>query len=84
MICPAYLDYSGEADSGNQKIRQGAKLAGVEFEMYELTRHSGVRCGTVSTTVPRHNEIPEELATEISSSYLKQLSPALGPRWWTK
>lgn len=63
-----------------RKIRQGAKRAGVEFEMYELTRHSGVRCGTVSTTVPRHNEIPEELATEI----FKQLSPALGTRWWTK
>ncbi len=63
-----------------KKIRQGAKRAGVEFAMYELTRHSGVRCGTVSTTVPRHNEIPEELATEI----FKQLSPALGTRWWTK
>jgi hypothetical protein len=48
--------------------------------MYELTRHSGVCCGTVSTTVPRHNEIPEQLATEI----IKQLSPALGTRWWTK
>jgi hypothetical protein len=63
-----------------RKIRLGAKRAGVEFEMCELTRHSGVRCGTVSTTVPRHNEIPEELATEI----FKQLSPVLGTRWWTK
>jgi hypothetical protein len=80
LICPAYLDYPSETDNDNQKIRQGAKRAGVEFEMYELTRHSGVRCGTVSTTVPRHNEIPEELATEI----FKQLSPALGMRWWTK
>ncbi|MGH3898607.1 MAG: hypothetical protein ACRDTA_10205 [Pseudonocardiaceae bacterium] len=63
-----------------RKMRQGAKRAGFEFAMYELTRHSGVRCGTVSTTVSRHNEIPEELATEI----FKQLSPALGTRWWTK
>jgi len=48
--------------------------------MYELARHTGVRCGDVTTTVPRHNEIPEEMAEVI----FKQLVPVLGKRWWTK
>lgn len=63
-----------------KKIRQGAKNAGVGFEMYELARHTGVRCGDVTSTVPRHNEIPEEMAEVI----FKQLVPVLGKRWWTK
>ncbi len=51
-----------------------------DFEMYERTRHTGVRCGDVATTVPRHNEIPDDMAEVI----FKQLAPALGKRWWTK
>lgn len=63
-----------------KKIRQGAKNAGAAFEMSELTRHTGIRCGGVATTVPRHNEITEQMAETI----YKQLAPALGERWWTK
>jgi len=63
-----------------KKIRQGAKNAGITFEMYELTRHTGIRCGGVATTVPRHSEISEQMAKTI----YQQLAPALGERWWTK
>lgn len=63
-----------------KKIRRGAKIAGVEFDLYELTHHTGVRCGDVATTIPRHNEIPEQMAETI----YKQLVPALGERWWTQ
>jgi hypothetical protein len=62
-----------------KKIRQGAKRAGVDVEMYELTRHIGLRCGTVATTIPRHSEIADQLAEAI----FRQLAPALGERWWT-
>lgn len=48
--------------------------------MYELTRHTGIRCGTVATTIPRHSEIANQLAEAI----FRQLAPALGERWWTK
>ncbi len=44
-----------------------------------MTRHTGIRCGGVATTVRRHNEIPEQLAETI----YKQLAPALGEGWWT-
>lgn len=42
-----------------KKIRQGAKKAGADVAMDELTRHTGIRCGTVATTIPRHNEIAD-------------------------
>jgi hypothetical protein len=48
--------------------------------MYELTRHTGIRCGTVATTIPRHSEIADQLAGAI----FRQLTPALGERWWAK
>lgn len=63
-----------------RKIQRGAKAAGVDVEMYELRRHSGIRCGDVATTIPRHSEIADPLALAI----FKQLAPALGERWWTR
>lgn len=51
-----------------KKIRQGAKRAGVDFEMYELTNHTGIRCGDVATTIGRHSEVPELMALTIYSS----------------
>lgn len=62
-----------------KKIRRGARDAGLDVEVYELTRHTGIRCGDVATTVPRHSEIPERMAEVI----YRQLAPALGERWWT-
>jgi hypothetical protein len=63
-----------------KKIRRGAKRAGLDVEMYELTRHTGIRCGDIATTIPRHSEIADQLAEAI----FRQLAPALGERWWTK
>lgn len=59
-------------------IRKAAKSHGVDCELYELSRHTGIRCGNVSTTIPRHNEITDRMAETI----YKQLEPALGKRWW--
>lgn len=61
-----------------KRIRRAAKQVGVEYEIYELTRHRGVRVGQTATTIPRHAEIPDRLAETI----FKQLQPALGERWW--
>ncbi|MGH3605753.1 MAG: hypothetical protein ACRDQI_17270 [Pseudonocardiaceae bacterium] len=63
-----------------KKIRQGTRRADVDVEMYELTRHTGIHCGDVATTIPRHSEIADQLAEAI----FRQLAPALGERWWTK
>lgn len=48
--------------------------------MYELSRHTGIRCGPVATTIPRHSEIADQLAEAI----FRQLAPALGERWWAR
>jgi hypothetical protein len=63
-----------------KKIRKQAKAAGVTYSEKELTRHTGITCGTVSTTVARHNEIADQMAETI----FKQLEPALGKGWWRK
>lgn len=79
LLCLPSIDYVVKRVAVIKKIKQGAKDAGVRFEMYELRNHSGVRCGEVATTVPRHNEISEQMAEVI----YRQLAPALGERWWT-
>jgi mRNA interferase HicA len=61
-----------------RKIRKAAKAQGVNCELVELTRHTGIHCGDVRTTIGRHNEIPDHMAETI----FKQLEPALGNRWW--
>jgi multimeric flavodoxin WrbA len=63
-----------------KKIREGARRAGVDVEFIELTRHTGIICGSVKTTLGRHSEIPELHAETI----YKQLQPALGKGWWRK
>jgi hypothetical protein len=61
-----------------QRIQRAARAAGVDMELYELARHTGIRVGGISTTVPRHGEIPDRLAEVI----FKQVEPVLGKGWW--
>lgn len=63
-----------------KRIRKAAKEAGVEYSEQELTRHTGITCGSVSTTIGRHTEIADLMAETI----FKQLEPALGQGWWRK
>lgn len=60
------------------RIRQATRRAGVDCEFYELSRHRGVRVGSVRTTIPRHVEIPDRLTEAI----FKQLESELGRGWW--
>lgn len=61
-----------------RKIRKAAKAKGVDCELFERTNHTGIQCGSVRTTIGRHNEISDLMAETI----YKQLEPALGKRWW--
>lgn len=61
-----------------KRIRKAAKAQGLQVHEYSLANHDGLACGSVRTTVPRHAEIPDQLAETI----FKQLEPALGRRWW--
>lgn len=63
-----------------RKIRKAAKAAGVEYSQTELTEHTGITVGGVSTTVSRTTADFGWMAEEI----FKQLQPALGKGWWRK
>ncbi len=63
-----------------KKIRKAAKAQGLAYTERELTRHTGITVGDVSTTVARHTEIPDLFAETI----FKQLEPALGKGWWRR
>lgn len=63
-----------------RKIRKAAQAQGLDYTERELTRHTGITVGDVSTTVARHNEIPDLFAQTI----FKQLEPALGKGWWRR
>lgn len=63
-----------------RRIRKAAKAAGVSYDEFEMTRHTGVTVGGVRTTVARHLEIADQMAEVI----FKQLESALGKGWWRK
>lgn len=63
-----------------KRIKKAARERGLDVHEFEMTRHAGLKCGSVSVTIPRHTEIPEGTAETI----FKQLEPALGRRWWKK
>lgn len=61
-----------------KKIKKAAKDAGVEFETFERTNHTGIRVGSIKTTIGRHSETSNLMAEII----FKQLEPELGEDWW--
>ncbi|NNM45645.1 ribonuclease PH [Knoellia koreensis] len=62
-----------------KKIKKAAKAASLEFEQYELTRHTGIRVGGTSTTISRSSsDMPDVFAETI----FKQLESELGKGWW--
>lgn len=61
-----------------RKIRKAAKKSGVEFELFERTRHSGIRVGQTRTTIGRHSETSNLMAETI----YRQLEGELGKGWW--
>lgn len=63
-----------------RKIRKAARSAGVTYEEFEMTRHTGLTVGGARTTIARHAEIPDQMAEVI----FKQLQDVLGKGWWRR
>jgi hypothetical protein len=61
-----------------KKIAAAAKDRYLDCSQTELTRHTGITVDGLSTTVPRHSEIPDHIAKTI----FRQLEPKLGKGWW--
>jgi hypothetical protein len=61
-----------------KRLRRAAKEAGVEYRETELTRHTGISIGHVSSTLKRHTEIDEITV----GKFFKQFSDVLGEGWW--
>ena len=63
-----------------RKVRVATKAEGVSYSERELTRHTSITVGAVSTTVPRHQEISNLLAEAI----FRQMESELGKGWWRR
>jgi hypothetical protein len=59
-------------------IRRAAREAGVDFEIVELTRHTGIRVGDHRSTLGRHAEV-DEITVVL---FFKQFESVLGKGWW--
>lgn len=63
-----------------KKIKKAAREAGVEFETFEMTRHTALMVGGIRTGVGRHREIDEVTAGKICANF----EDVLGEGWWRK
>lgn len=61
-----------------KQIELEAKRQGIPFAPRELTNHTGIQVGSISTVIGRHVEIRESQRIRM----FKQLQPALGKGWW--
>ena len=61
-----------------KKITDEAKRQGLDFEVVELTRHTGIVVDGFRSTVGRHAEVPEQAARSL----WKQFEDTLGKGWW--
>lgn len=61
-----------------QRLKREAKRRHLEFEVSELTNHTGVQVGQCRSTIGRHAEIPDIAA----HSFWDQFADELGKGWW--
>ena len=61
-----------------KRLRKAAKAAGVEFEIEELTRHTGITVGGHRSTLARHAEVDEVTVAK----FYAQFQDVLGRGWW--
>jgi len=61
-----------------QKLKREAHLRELDFEIIQLTKHTGVRVGKTTKTIGRHSEIPDGTAIKFFDQY----SEELGKGWW--
>jgi hypothetical protein len=61
-----------------KRLKTAAKNANLQYSEYELTNHTGVKIGTIKSTLGRHNEIDDVTAHK----FFDQFQNALGKGWW--
>jgi hypothetical protein len=61
-----------------KKLKTAAKRAGLDFEEYELTNHTGIRVGGTASTLARHSEVDDVTARR----FFDQFADELGKGWW--
>ena len=61
------------------KLRRAAKAHELEFEMFELSRHSAVRVGSTTRTLGRHSEVDDLTARKFFDQFADEFG---GKGWW--
>lgn len=62
-----------------RRLAKAAKAQGLEFEQFELSRHTAVRVGRTTRTIGRHSEIDEVTAGKFFDQFAEELG---GKGWW--
>jgi hypothetical protein len=60
------------------KLKKRAKKAGLSYEQYELTNHTGIKVGGTASTLARHSEIDDVTA----GKFFDQFAAEFGKGWW--
>ena len=61
------------------KLRKAAKARGLDFEVFELTRHSAVRIGSTTRTLGGHSEVDDLTARKFFDKFADEFG---GKGWW--
>ncbi len=61
-----------------KKLKAEAKRRGLEFEIVELSNHTGVVVGGTRSTLGRHTEVDEVTV----GKFFDQYAEVLGKGWW--
>ncbi len=61
-----------------KKLKTAAKSAGLDYQEYELTNHTGIKIGLTASTLARHGEIDDVTARKFFDQYASEL----GKGWW--
>lgn len=61
------------------KLRKAAKARGLDFEVFELSRHSAVRVGSTTKTLGRHGEVDDLTARKFFDQFADEFG---GKGWW--
>ncbi len=60
-----------------KRLREAARAAGLDMEVVELTRHTGIIVGGHRSTLGRHSEVDEITVVK----FFKQYEDVLGKEW---
>lgn len=67
-----------EAKESDSNLKREARSQGLDFEIIELTKHTGVRVGRTTKTLGRNSEIPDKTVIKFYEEFAEEL----GRGWW--